>query len=155
MKIWKDYLESKTKYVENNNNIIINNYKLSKNAEKNFNFNMARITFDSEWNDLISKQSKLIYKIAGAYACCGRNYFFSTFKDILNGKEEIIVIIDGYEDISNGNLKRGLFTVKCELDINNNSLNYFDRNNNIFRTDKADYIDYDDIITTLMNEAVK
>lgn len=155
MKIWKDYLESKTKYVENNNNIIINNYKLSKNAEKNFNFNMARVKFDSEWNDLISKQSKLIYKIAGAYTCCGRNYFFSTFKDILNGKEEIIVIIDGYEDISNGNLKKGLFTVKCELDINNNSLNYFDRNNNIFRTDKADYIDYDDIITTLMNEAVK
>lgn len=156
MKIWKDYLVSKAKCVENDyKNYIMNNYKSYENNHKNFDFNMARMNFDAEWIDLMDKQPKLIYKIAGAYSWCGRNYFFSTFKDTLNGKEEITIIIDGYEDISNGNLKKVLFKVKCELDINSNFLNYYDRNNNIFRTEKADNIDYDDMITTLMNEAVK
>lgn len=149
MCIWKEYLVSKAK----------NNYKdgivNSKKNNKNFDFNMARMKFDSEWISLMGKQPELIYKLNGAYSCCGRNYIFSTFRNYWGNKEEIIIIIDGYEDISNGNLKKVLFTVKCELDIKSNALNYYDRNNNIFRTDKADYIDYDDIITTLMNEAVK
>ena len=156
MKIWKDYLGSKAKCVENDyKNYIMNNYKSDENTHKSFDFNMARMKFDAEWIDLMEKQPKLIYKFAGGYSCCGRNYFFSEFKDILDSKEEIIIIIDGYEDISNGSLKKVLFTVKCELDINSNFLNYYDRNNNIFRTEKADNIDYDDMITTLMNEAVK
>lgn len=148
MEIWQDYLLSKAKNVENN-------YISSKNNHKKFDFTMARMKFEAEWISLMGKQPEVIYKFAGAYSCCGRNYFFSTFREEWNSKEEIIIIIDGYEDISNGNLKKVLFTVKCELDINNNVLNYYDRNNNIFRTDKVDYIDYDDIITTLMNEAVK
>ena len=161
MLVWQKVLESKLDTVYQKATSLSTG--TGSVTTKGFDFNAAKTEFDAQWKNLImTTKDKDIFEAANCYICCGRKYFFSKseFRYFFNNpikfiNEQISIVVDGYEDISNDDFNHVTFSVACELDRKKGIITYYKRDKSVLKEVSVDTQTYDVIIETLMNEAIK